>query len=75
MTSARLNAHRALMQKRSPSSSRPMQPDHKITFSSDADHSPWWRAWIEYPNPTRDAVVGIFGIAVIVIVFWFLTVR
>ena len=48
-------------------------PEHKITFSTDADSSPWWRAWID--NPTRDALVGVFGIAIILVVFWLLTAR
>jgi hypothetical protein len=50
-------------------------PDHKITFSTNRDRRPWWRAWIDYPNPTRDALVGVSGIAVIVIAFWFLLAR
>ena len=74
MTSARSNAHRALMHRRSPSSLKSM-PDHKITFSTNPDRRPWWRAWIDYPNPTRDALVGVFGIVVVVIAFWFLTAR
>src|SRR5262249_7709666 len=62
------------MQKQPPSSSR-QTPDHKFTFSVSPESRPWWRIWNDYPNPTRDAVVGAFGIAVIVIVFWFLAAR
>jgi hypothetical protein len=50
-------------------------PDHKARFSTSQDRRPWWRVWNDYANPTRDALVGAFGIAVIVIVFWFLTAR
>jgi len=50
-------------------------PDHKARFSTSQDRRPWWRVWNDYPNPTRDALLGLFGIAVIVIVFWFLTAR
>jgi hypothetical protein len=50
-------------------------PHHKATFSTSPDGRPWWRIWNDYPNPTRDAVSGVFGIAVIVVVFWFLMAR
>jgi hypothetical protein len=50
-------------------------PEHKATFSTSPDRRPWWRIWNDYPNPTRDAVVVVFGIAVIVVVFWFLMAR
>jgi hypothetical protein len=50
-------------------------PDHRFTFSVSPDSRPWWRIWNDYPNPTRDAVVGALGIAIIVIAFWFLTAR
>jgi hypothetical protein len=46
-----------------------------FTFSVSPDSRPWWRIWNDYPNPTRDALVGVFGIAVIVIAIWFLTAR
>jgi hypothetical protein len=36
-------------------------------FPTDADHS-----WNDYPNPTLDAVLALFGIAVVVMVFRFL---
>ena len=74
MTSARLNVHRAPMQKQSQSSSR-ATPDHKVTFSVSRDSRPWWRIWNDYPNPTRDAVVGAFGIAVMVIAVWLFMAR
>jgi len=48
-------------------------PDHKASFSTSQDRRPWWRVWNDYANPTLDALLGLFGIAVIVIVFWFLT--
>ena len=51
-------------------------PAHKATFSTDQNHQrPWWRVWNDYPNPIGDALLGLFGIAVIVIVFWCLTMR
>jgi len=62
------------MQRQPQSSSRPT-PDHKFTFSVSPDSGPWWRIWNDYPNPTGDAVLGAFGIAVIVIAFWFLAAR
>jgi len=62
------------MQKQPQSSSRPT-PDHGFTFSVSPDSGPWWHIWNDHPNPTRDAVVGAFGIAIIVIAFWFLTAR
>jgi hypothetical protein len=46
-------------------------PDHKVTISASRERRPWWRTWNEYPNPTRDAILALVGIA-IVIVFWFL---
>jgi len=46
--------------------------DHKVSFSTSQDRRPWWRVWNDYANPTLDALLGLFGIAVIVIVFWFL---
>jgi len=49
--------------------------DHRFTFSVSPDSTPWWRIWNDYPNPTRDAVVGAFGIAIIVIAVWFLMAR
>jgi hypothetical protein len=62
------------MQKQPQSSSRPT-PDHGFTFSVSPDSRPWWRTWNDYADPTRDAVVGTFGIAVIVIAVWFLMAR
>jgi hypothetical protein len=50
-------------------------PDHRFTFSVSPDSRRWWRIWNDYPDPTRDAVVGAFGIAVIVIAVWFLMAR
>jgi hypothetical protein len=46
-------------------------PDHKVTISTDRERRPWWRTWNDYPNPMRDAILALLGIA-IVIVFWFL---
>jgi len=50
-------------------------PQHRFTFSVSPDSRPWWRIWNDYANPTRDAVVGAFGIAVIVIAVWLLLAR
>jgi len=47
-------------------------PDHKATFSTSADRRPWWHTWNDYPNPMRDALLAVSGIAVIVTAFWFL---
>ena len=74
MGTVSMSLDRALMQKQPQSSLRPT-PDHRFTFSVSPDSRPWWRIWNDYPNPTRDALVGAFGIAVIVIAFWFLTAR
>jgi len=41
-------------------------------FSTSPDRRPWWRTWNDYPNPTRDALLALFVIVVIVMVFWFL---
>jgi hypothetical protein len=49
---------------------RPL-PDHKVTISTDRERRPWWRTWNDYPNPMRDGVLALVGIAVIVMVFWF----
>jgi hypothetical protein len=46
-------------------------PDHKVTISTDRERRPWWPTWNDYPNPMRDAILALLGIA-IVIVFWFL---
>jgi hypothetical protein len=46
-------------------------PDHKVTISTDRERRPWWRTWNDYPDPMRDAILALLGIA-IVIVFWFL---
>jgi hypothetical protein len=47
-------------------------PDHKVKISISRDRKPWWRIWNEYPDPTRDALLALFGIVVIVMVIWFL---
>jgi len=49
-----------------------LQPDHKFDFSISPDRKPWWRIWNDYPHPTRDALLALFAIATIVMVFWFL---
>jgi len=48
--------------------------DHKITITSH-ERKPWWRSWNDYPNPTLDAVLAVFVVAVIVIVFSFLLMK
>jgi hypothetical protein len=45
---------------------------HKVTISINDERRPWWRIWNDYPSPTRDAVLAMFGIVVIVMLFWFL---
>jgi hypothetical protein len=47
-------------------------PDHKVKISISRERRPWWRTWNDYPNPTRDALLALFGIAVVVMVFRFL---
>jgi hypothetical protein len=47
-------------------------PDHKVKISISRERRPWWRTWNDYPNPTRDALLALFGIAVVVMAFWFL---
>jgi hypothetical protein len=47
-------------------------PDHKFEFSTSPDRRPWWRIWNDYPNPTRDTLLALFGIATIVMMLWFL---
>jgi hypothetical protein len=45
-------------------------PDHKVKISISRDRRPWWRTWNDYPDPTRDAFLALFGIAAIgVLVF------
>ena len=50
-------------------------PDHKAKISISRERRPWWRGWNDYPNPTLDAVLALFVIAVIVMVFWFLLMK
>ncbi|HET9686141.1 MAG TPA: hypothetical protein VFP79_03075 [Pseudolabrys sp.] len=47
-------------------------PDHKVKISISRDRKPWWHIWNDYPDPTRDALLALFGIVVIVMVSWFL---
>ena len=42
---------------------------HKFTFSMSPERSARWRIWNEYPNPMRDALLAVSGIAVIVTCF------
>jgi ABC-type uncharacterized transport system substrate-binding protein len=50
-------------------------PDHKVKISISRERRPWWRSWNDYPNPTLDAVLALFVIAVIVMVFWVLLMK
>jgi hypothetical protein len=50
-------------------------PDHKVNIPISRDLKPWWRSWNDYPNPTLDAVLALFVIAVTVMVFWFLLMK
>jgi hypothetical protein len=50
-------------------------PDHKVKISISRDRKPWWRSWNDYPNPTLDAVLALFVIAVLVMVCWFLMMK
>jgi hypothetical protein len=50
-------------------------PDHKVKISISREPRRWWRTWIDYPDPTRDAFLALFGIAVIMMVFWFLLMK
>jgi hypothetical protein len=47
-------------------------PDHKFNFSITPHRRPWWRIWNDYPDPKRDALLALFGIATIAMMFWFL---
>ena len=47
-------------------------PEHKFKRSIDSDVRPWWRTWNDYPDPARDGLLALFGLAVIVIMLWFL---
>jgi hypothetical protein len=47
-------------------------PDHKVKISISRERRSWWQTWNDYPSPTRDALLALFGIAVIAMVFWFL---
>jgi hypothetical protein len=31
-------------------------PDHKVKISISREPRRWWRTWIDYPDPTRDAL-------------------
>ena len=50
-------------------------PDHRFKFSTGPDYKSWWRIWNDYPNPTRDALLALFGIAVVGILVWVLLLR
>jgi hypothetical protein len=50
-------------------------PDHKVKISISREPRRWWRTWIDYPDPTRDAFLALFGIAIIMMVFWFLLMK
>jgi hypothetical protein len=50
-------------------------PDHKVKIPISHDHRSWWRSWNDYPNPTLDAILALFIVAVIVVVFWFLLMK
>ena len=50
-------------------------PITRFKISISRERRPWWRSWNDYPNPTLDAVLALFVIAVIVMVFWFLLMK
>jgi hypothetical protein len=50
-------------------------PDHKVNIPINRDPRSWWRSWNDYPNPTLDAALALFVIAVIVMVFWLLLMK
>jgi hypothetical protein len=45
-------------------------PDHKVKISTSRERRPWWRTWNDYPNPIRDALLALVGIAIVVMVVW-----
>lgn len=50
-------------------------PHHKVTIQTGRERRAWWRVWNDYPNPTRDALLSLFGIAIVVMLFLFLWPR
>jgi hypothetical protein len=65
-----LNAKRATLE--ADKKDQRQAPEHKVRISSTPDRRPWWRTWNDYPNPMRAALLGLLGIAVILLVFRFL---
>jgi hypothetical protein len=41
---------------------------HGTRESSSPRKLPWWKRWNEFPNPTLDALLAVFGLAVILAV-------
>lgn len=41
---------------------------HGFRASSTPRRLPWWRRWNEFPNPTLDALLAVFGLTVIIAV-------
>jgi hypothetical protein len=67
--------HRQTAVRESPSKRSSAMPDHQVKIPISRDRKPWWRSWNDYPNPTLDAILALFVIAVIVMVFWFLLMK
>jgi len=44
--------------------------NHKVTISVGRERRPLWRTWNDYANPTRDALLSLFAIAIIVTLFF-----
>jgi hypothetical protein len=49
--------------------------NHKVTISVGRERRPWWRTWNEYANPTRDALLSLLGIAIIVTLFFVIDIK
>ena len=49
--------------------------NHKVTISVGRERRPWWRTWNDYANPTRDALLSLLGVAIIVILFFVIDIK
>ena len=43
---------------------------HGFRMSSSPPRPPWWKRWSDYPNPTLDALLALFGVLVFVWAFY-----
>jgi hypothetical protein len=40
--------------------------DHKVNIPISRERRAWWRTWNDYPDAMRDAILALFGTAIIV---------